>query len=239
MKKKIEYIIEFSDDININKHLMTSMENLEQKFEELSKHIPDYETDVWSAINALENASFSAVEKGQKKLEIAISRLNEVDELISSAFSMFPLSPRANTRLTQCLVSVRPRLNSYIEQLKSLIANPPTESKYGEVDDIENYLEEESQDNNEQISENNKEQNENNDQNELTNSIQNSCSIQNENNDQQNERKNLPIDRNDDIEKNDDSGDKNNNLIENQEMQQNELKEKNETEQINSQNDEN
>lgn len=115
---------------------MTDMENLEQKFEDLSKHIPEYESDVYSAIDSLEKASSSAVEKGKKKLEVAISRLNEVDELITSAFAMFPLSAKANARLQQCLVSVRPRLNSYIDQLKSLIANPPTESKYAEIDDI-------------------------------------------------------------------------------------------------------
>lgn len=115
---------------------MTDMENLEQKFEDLSKHIPEYELDVYSAINSLEKASSEAVEKGKKKLELAITRLNEVDELITSAFSMFPLSAKANARLQQCLVSVRPRLNSYIDQLKSLIANPPTESKHAEIVDI-------------------------------------------------------------------------------------------------------
>lgn len=121
------------------------MEDLERKFEELSKHIPEYELDVWSAIESLEKVSNSSVENGQKKLEVAISHLNEVDELITLAFSMFPLSARANARLQQCLVSVRPRLNSYIEQLKGLIANPPTESLHKEIDDIGIFSEEESQ----------------------------------------------------------------------------------------------
>ena len=116
---------------------MTEMENLETRFDELSKNIPEYESNICSAIDSLEQASFFAVEKGKEKLEYANSRLNEVDELISTALSMFPLSEKANARLMQCLVSVRPRLNSYVEQLKSLIENPPTEPKYPILDDVE------------------------------------------------------------------------------------------------------
>ncbi|KAK8884201.1 hypothetical protein M9Y10_043307 [Tritrichomonas musculus] len=116
---------------------MTEMESLERKFDDLSRHIPEYESDVWGAINSLEQASFGAIEKGKEKLKVAISRLNKIDELISSALTMHPLSEKANARLQQCLVSVRPRLNLYIEQLRGLIENPPTDPKYPIIDDIE------------------------------------------------------------------------------------------------------
>ncbi|OHT13918.1 hypothetical protein TRFO_15812 [Tritrichomonas foetus] len=66
-----------------------------------------------------------------------------MDALITEAFMLHPLSDEVNERFTQCLMSFQPRMESFIEQLKNLIANPPTESTYPKIDDREIFPHEE------------------------------------------------------------------------------------------------
>lgn len=115
------------------------MEEIATKFEDLAKKFPDYESDICDAINCIERATFSGVDKGKVQLEVAKNRLKEIDDLIASALSLENLSEDVNDRLMQCFVSIRPRLESNIEQLKYLIENPPKESIFPPIDDSEIY----------------------------------------------------------------------------------------------------
>lgn len=113
------------------------MEEIARKFEDLANKIPDYESDVCDAINCLERATFSGVDKGKVQLELAKTRIKEMDDLIAETLKLVPLSDEVNDRLMQCLVSFRPRLESHIEHLESLIENPPKESLFPPIDDSE------------------------------------------------------------------------------------------------------
>lgn len=115
------------------------MEEIAKKFEDLAEKFPEYESDICDAINCIERAMFTGVDKGKVQLEIAQNRLKEIDDLIASALSLENLSSDVNDRLMQCFISIRPRLESNIEQLKSLIENPPKESLFPPIDDSEIY----------------------------------------------------------------------------------------------------
>ena len=113
------------------------MEELAKKFEDLAKKFPDYESDICDAINCIERATFTGVDKGKVQLEIAKNRLKEIDDLIASTILFENLSDDVNDRLMQCFISFRPRLESNIQQLKYLIENPPKESIFPPIDDSE------------------------------------------------------------------------------------------------------
>lgn len=134
----LKFILNFNTLVN-----QSQMEEFELKFEDLCSKITQYESEAWEGICSLERVAFDGIEKGQKSLEITTTRLSQIDELITSAFEASPLSEKANARLMQVLVSLRPRLANYVEQLKTLLENPPKESLYPPIDDSEIFPKEE------------------------------------------------------------------------------------------------
>ena len=117
------------------------MEELQKKFEDLSEKFEEQESEICAAICSLERATFLGVDQGKKQLEIAEKRLKYMDDLIFEAMSLHPLSEEVNSRFTQVLVSYQPRLESFVDRLKQLLDNPPTESLYPPITDAEIFPE--------------------------------------------------------------------------------------------------
>jgi hypothetical protein len=108
------------------------MEPIIAEWDVFSAKYPGYLSEVTMAILAIERKSHRSVEKGQEVLPAGEAHLAELLALITKSLQHSPSSPQIQARFLQGLGSFQPGLESALQELRVLIANPPTESIYSE-----------------------------------------------------------------------------------------------------------
>jgi hypothetical protein len=112
------------------------MEDLLKRFNDFAAKFIDYETEVGEASLNLRIQAYKAVEQGKKVLETTQGRISELSDMISSCASIGNLTAEMQERVIQAMVSIRPRLETALEELVGLLDNPPVESAYPNMTEV-------------------------------------------------------------------------------------------------------
>ena len=110
-------------------------EEVIKKFDEFTENYPKFETEIYEAILNFERVAFEAAENGKAVIEKSESRLSELGDLIKALIALAPMSEEIESRFMQALVSLQPRLETALKDLKRIAENPPTESLYPQFEE--------------------------------------------------------------------------------------------------------
>lgn len=110
-------------------------EEVIKKFDEFTENYPKFETEIYEAILNFERVAFEAAENGKAVIEKSESRLSELGDLIKAFIALAPMSEEVESRFMQALVSLQPRLETALKDLKRIAENPPTESLYPQFEE--------------------------------------------------------------------------------------------------------
>ena len=95
------------------------------RMEEFAKNFQDILVSIQKAIVDIEVRSYNYEEKAKKTYQDTEKYVTEIDNFILEGFQQPDLDQEKQARLVQFMVSYKPQLEVYREQLNSYIATPP------------------------------------------------------------------------------------------------------------------
>ena len=119
---------------------MTENKTLQEKIDDFSNRFEDIIVDMQNVLIDIQLRNFEWEKKAKAKYEETEAYVNEVDSLITEIFSKGDLSsPQLMEKVTQFLVSYKPQIETFRNQIMESIKSPPEEFKFN--DNVDESLE--------------------------------------------------------------------------------------------------